>query len=125
MTAEEFVKGPAPETNSHEAFTRCRVHYGSDAAFAAFWQKLVTDMWTREPAYTLEQMGRIKSGIPALVLHGEKEPFFPVDGSKELADAIGGKLVVVPGAGRSSHMNNPEFVNAEIGMFLDGLKSVL
>jgi alpha-beta hydrolase superfamily lysophospholipase len=41
-------------------------------------------------------------GVPSLVLHGDADPTVPVEAARELADALGARLVLFPGAGHVS-----------------------
>jgi len=59
---------------------------------------------------------------PVLMLMGEQEKLGNIAKTMpKMAQREGVDLVVVPGAGHCSNMDEPEFVNAEILRFLDGL----
>ena len=56
------------------------------------------------------------------MLMGEQEKLGNIaKAMPKMAQREGVDLVVVPGAGHCSNMDEPEFVNAEILRFLDGL----
>ena len=79
--------------------------------------KLVRDMYNRDPHFTLKQLGTILS--PTLVLHAEKEEYFPVKHSQELAQAIPhAKLVVLPGVTHAAPLENPPLFNRTVIDFL-------
>lgn len=60
--------------------------------------------------------------VPALVLVGEQDAVTPPDGAKALADRIpGGRLVVIPGAGHLSNLEDPAAFTAAVREFLAGL----
>ncbi|KAI9019109.1 Alpha/Beta hydrolase protein [Hyaloraphidium curvatum] len=114
MTAASFAATLwEPAASAWEA---TKAHYSSEAAVDAFFSKLVNDMWLREPDIGLAELAAVDK--PALVLHGEKEPYFPVSASKELADALRGECVVVPGAGHACHIENLSFAGERIMRFL-------
>jgi 3-oxoadipate enol-lactonase len=60
--------------------------------------------------------------VPTLVLVGELDVLTPVGHARELADAIpGAELVVIPGAGHHTPIEQPELVTAAIAAFLERL----
>lgn len=59
---------------------------------------------------------------PTLVLHGEEDEAIPVDEGRHLAEAIAdARLEIIPKAGHSSSIENPEAVNEALGRFLEGV----
>ena len=56
--------------------------------------------------------------IPTLVVHGELDAAIGVPLAQSLADGLGGKLVVVPGAGHAANLTHPEPTNEAIEAFL-------
>ena len=58
--------------------------------------------------------------IPTLILHGEEDVPTPLSHSTEMAERMpNASLVVVPRAGHTSNLEQPDFVNAAIKDFLD------
>jgi pimeloyl-ACP methyl ester carboxylesterase len=56
--------------------------------------------------------------IPTLVVHGEQDAAISVPLAQQLADSLGGKLAVVPGAGHAANLTHPEQANNAIEAFL-------
>ena len=56
--------------------------------------------------------------IPTLVVHGELDAAISVPTAQALADGLGGKLVVVPGAGHAANLTHPDATNEAIEAFL-------
>jgi len=56
--------------------------------------------------------------VPTLVVHGEQDAAISVPEAQALADALGGKLAVVPGAGHAANLTHPEPTNEAIEAFL-------
>jgi pimeloyl-ACP methyl ester carboxylesterase len=59
--------------------------------------------------------------VPTLVVHGEQDAAISVPEAQALADSLGGKLVVVPGAGHAANLTHPEPTNDAIEAFLTTL----
>jgi pimeloyl-ACP methyl ester carboxylesterase len=60
--------------------------------------------------------------VPTLVLVGEEDAITPPDKARTIAAAIPNpRLVLVPGAGHLSNLENPDAFSAALGAFLDGL----
>ena len=55
--------------------------------------------------------------VPALVLHGERD-FFPVDAPRRIAEAAGGRLVVLAGCGHFAYLERTAETFAAIRTFL-------
>lgn len=67
-----------------------------------------------------DQIGRSlrNSGVPALVLWGERDEFLSIDGvARPLAELLGARLVIVPGA-RFTPLDCPEEVADALQDFL-------
>jgi pimeloyl-ACP methyl ester carboxylesterase len=56
--------------------------------------------------------------IPTLVVHGELDAAIDVPKAQALADALGGKLEVIQGAGHAANLTHPEPSNQAIEAFL-------
>lgn len=56
--------------------------------------------------------------IPTVVVHGELDAAISVPTAESLANGLGGKLVVVPGAGHAANLTHPEATNEAIEAFL-------
>ena len=59
--------------------------------------------------------------MPAIVIHGEHDAAIDTDTAGELAKALDGELVVVPGAGHAANLTHPEPVNEALERFLGGV----
>ena len=92
--------------------TKKRLAAMSVDAFVGAWQGLAG--WqgaeTRAEAIT----------APALVIYGDLDTQFIIDGSKRLASAIpGAETAVVPQTGHSPQFERPDLFNAALGAFLN------
>lgn len=57
--------------------------------------------------------------VPGLVIHGEDDALMPLEGAREMADAIpGAEFVAIPRAGHVAAIENPEAVNSAVRKFL-------
>lgn len=100
-----------------EVMRKARRLYPDLKSWNAFFHKLVQDMWTREPAFTLEQLSSISA--PTLILFAENEPYYSLDDARQMANAIPeGELAVIPGAGHTSPQENSSVVNGSVLRFL-------
>ena len=59
--------------------------------------------------------------VPTLVVHGELDAAIGIPLAEALADGLGGKLVVVPGAGHAANLTHPADTNRAIEDFLTTL----
>jgi 3-oxoadipate enol-lactonase len=60
--------------------------------------------------------------VPTLIIVGAEDELTPVADSQRMADAIpGAKLVIIPGAGHLSNLEQPEAFNAALNGFLASL----
>lgn len=59
--------------------------------------------------------------LPALVVHGEEDPSIEPEYGESMADALDGRLELIPEAGHSSNLERPEPVNAAIADFLESV----
>lgn len=77
--------------------------------------------WDPVPEAPLEVIGRI-SPVPLLIVHGDRDPYFPVDHAEALAAAAGQpvELWVVPGFGHAEAAITPELLD-RIGLALPDL----
>jgi len=63
-----------------------------------------------------------KVSVPTLVITGAEDEMIPVDESRRMADAVtGAKLVIIPGAGHLSNLEQPEAFNSAVNAFLTAL----
>jgi pimeloyl-ACP methyl ester carboxylesterase len=87
------------------------------------WRKVTPDQ-LRQVYKTLvsrqdDVTGRLSElSIPTVVVHGELDAAISVPKAEELANGLGGKLVVVPGAGHAANLTHPEATNEAIEAFL-------
>lgn len=56
---------------------------------------------------------------PVLVAHGEDDLPRPLDEGREMAERLGCRFVLIPGAGHISNIENPDFVNKMLSYFLE------
>jgi pimeloyl-ACP methyl ester carboxylesterase len=112
---------------------------GQGATFAAYMERCAADfrrlspapdgfaallaalrpMWRSEPAFTAEQLARIRART--LVLDGEQDEIVRQDHARWLARAIpGARLLLVPGASHFAHWQRPEAFDEAVLGFLDG-----
>ena len=92
--------------------TKKRLAGMSVDAFIGAWQGLAA--WqgaeTRAQAIT----------VPTLVIYGDLDTQFIIDGSKSLAEQIpGAETALIPEAGHSPQFERPELFNAALGAFLN------
>ncbi len=64
---------------------------------------------------TFDRLGKIQA--PTLVLAGDEDKVFPMHHARQLADGIGAELVVIPGAGHSPALEDPEATNTALQTF--------
>ncbi|HEX6925311.1 MAG TPA: alpha/beta fold hydrolase [Longimicrobiaceae bacterium] len=64
-------------------------------------------------------------GVPVLVIVGEEDGITPVEESRAIAQASGGRLEIIPGAGHMAAAEKPDAVAAALRSFLDELGSQL
>ena len=85
----------------------------------AIWRAV---MGVVDRAGAADLLGRI--AVPTLVLVGEEDAATPLACAERLAAGIAGaRLVVVPGAGHSSPVEQPARVTAALAAFLDGVEA--
>lgn len=69
---------------------------------------------------TSPELGKIQ--VPTLILQGELDSVIPMEAAKALNEKIrDSKLIVIPGAGHLSNLDNPQEFNAKLSAFLMGL----
>lgn len=67
-----------------------------------------------------EDLGKIR--VPTLVMVGDEDVATPIPKSERICAGIpGSRLVIIPNAGHSSTLENPEAVNAALDSFLEEL----
>ncbi len=91
---------------------RWQPHMAADA-FADLSRRLVGDMWSREPNYTLEQLSAIVT--PSIVLHSEHEEYFTAEASRTMAATLtNATYLEIPACAHEALDENPEYVAAQI-----------
>ncbi len=81
--------------------------------------RAVTGVIERKGIY--DEIDKIKT--PTLIMVGDQDVATVPLKSQRIHDRIAGsKLVIIPGAGHSSSLEEPEFINNEMGIFLNRLK---
>lgn len=80
--------------------------------------RATTGVITRKGVY--DEIGKIR--VPALIIVGDQDVAVPLANSQRLHERIpGSQLVIIPGAGHTSTVEEPAAVNAAITDFLGGL----
>lgn len=74
--------------------------------------------WLERPDFT-DELDDID--VPALVVHGEEDTALEPERSDSLVEKLDAERVMVPEAGHSSNVENPEPVNAALAEFLEGV----
>lgn len=59
--------------------------------------------------------------VPALVVHGEEDASLDPEQAEPMADALDARMEVIPEAGHSSNLEQPDTVNAAIREFLESI----
>ena len=103
------------ETNSSvEAFVRRLIKQQSPVAIRSAIHRMMhrADSTPLLPKVT----------VPTLVITGEEDEMIPVDESRRMASAVpGATLVIIPGAGHLSNLEQPEAFNDAVNRFLTTL----
>lgn len=95
-----------------------RMHLGDDAQVRAIRTIFEGSLrHLRELYEPVEKQLRSWNG-PAVVLWGDRDPFFPVEQGRRTAEAVGADLVLLPGAGHFLPQERPEEVAAAIASLL-------
>lgn len=114
--ARWFYRGTPPMRRAHWAFGR---PHGRAVLRAVLrtrvarrsWDESRPDSWPLAP---WEVVARV-APVPLLVVHGDRDPFFPLDHAEQLAAAAGGggafTLWVEPGFGHAEGAATPELVD--------------
>jgi 3-oxoadipate enol-lactonase len=114
MFGQKFLDDPA------RAADREKVKgwlYGNDRVGIT---RAVMGVITRKPIY--DELDKIK--VPTLIMIGDHDvATVPAKSESIHARIAGSKLVTIPGAGHSSSVEEPDFVNRTITEFLDSLKN--
>lgn len=104
--------------------------YSANLALVAYWEKVVDGINPEAIMATLPGLAERPDSVPllpqikvpALVIHGEQDTMMPVEGARQMAQAIpGGQFVAVAGAGHMSNLENSEFFNQTVESFLQAL----
>jgi pimeloyl-ACP methyl ester carboxylesterase len=103
------------ETNSTvEAFVRRLIKQQSPIAI----RSAITRMMHRPDSTPLLP----QIAVPTLVITGAEDEMIPVDESRRIADAVpGATLVIIPGAGHLSNLEQPDAFNDAVNKFLTAL----
>jgi len=72
-------------------------------------------MWSNYPVMSLDDLSR--NTKPVLVLHAEREEYFDVTHSQDLAKTLKGDIDIVPNSGHNSPNDYPEFLVKAIADF--------
>ena len=87
------------------------------------WRKVTPDQLRQVYKTLVSRQDDVTSrlselSIPTVVIHGELDAAISVPTAQSLANGLGGKLVVVPGAGHAANLTHPEATNEAIEAFL-------
>ena len=58
------------------------------------------------------------SGLPLLIIHGDRDELLPLAASRYLASASGAELLLIPDVGHMPFFEDPAGFNAALGRFL-------
>jgi pimeloyl-ACP methyl ester carboxylesterase len=97
--ARAIMRGTTPEGASEEMWRQMRsFHPGGDAQILALWRQAHDFANADDPHFTAAQLAGIRART--LIVHGDADPFYPMDVMEELRASIpGAQLWVRPGAG--------------------------
>lgn len=115
-----YYTGTAPMRRLHWMVQR---PLGRSVARRFFRTRISPVGWDPVPESPVEVIGRI-APVPVLIVHGDRDPYFPVDHAEALAAAAGQpvELWVVAGFGHAEAAITPELVD-RIGAALPRLAS--
>ena len=87
------------------------------------WRKVTPDQLRQVYKTLVSRQDDVTSrlselSIPTVVIHGELDAAISVPTAQSLANGLGGKLVVVPGAGHAANLTHPDATNEAIEAFL-------
>jgi pimeloyl-ACP methyl ester carboxylesterase len=87
------------------------------------WRKVTPDQLRQVYKTLVSRQDDVASrlselSIPTVVIHGELDAAISVPTAQSLANGLGGKLVVVPGAGHAANLTHPDATNEAIEAFL-------
>lgn len=87
------------------------------------WRKVTPDQLRQVYKTLVSRQDDVTSrlselSIPTVVIHGELDAAISVATAQSLANGLGGKLVVVPGAGHAANLTHPDATNEAIEAFL-------
>nr|WSW67843.1 alpha/beta hydrolase [Streptomyces sp. NBC_00995] len=99
--ARWYYRGTAPMRRLHWMVTRPA---GRVVGRYGFRTRIDRDDWDPVPLSPVEAAGRI-APAPLLIVHGDQDPYFPLDHPRMLADAAGGAadLWLEPGMGHAEN----------------------
>ncbi len=126
--ARWFYKGTAPMRRVHHVV---ELPVGRLVARVALRTRIGSQRWDPLPEEPRAVVGRI-APTPLLVVHGDRDRFFPLDHPRELAAAAGpaGELWVEPGFGHAEAAIGPEltariaaWVREVLGLEVTGARS--
>jgi pimeloyl-ACP methyl ester carboxylesterase len=116
MPALAALKSPFPSpphlSEERQAFTAERLARMSVDAFIGAWQALESWSGTRDRIHAVD--------VPALVIYGDIDTGFLIEGSRRLAENItNAQLAVIPEAAHQPQWERPDLYNAALGTFLN------
>lgn len=103
--ARWYYRGTAPMRRLHWVVTR---PLGRLVGRVGFGTRIHTEDWDPVPLSPVEAVPMI-APIPLLIVHGDRDPYFPLDHPRMLAGASGGaaELWIEPGMGHAENAAGP------------------
>lgn len=114
-----------PELYRHRAFELSVAGYFADPAAARdltpfrVMGRVQQSVWESLGDFDVTaDLAAVAPRPPALVVHGREDPI-PLDSAKDVARALGARLVVIDGSGHVPYVERPDALFAAIRQFLD------
>ena len=114
-----------PELYRHRAFELSVAGYFADPAAARdltpfrVMGRVQQSVWESLGDFDVTaDLAAVAPRPPALVVHGREDPI-PLDSAKDVARALGARLVVIDGSGHVPYVERPDALFAAIRRFLD------
>ena len=80
--------------------------------------KQISEMWSSQPDYTPEQLGRIST--PTMIVDGEHDEAIKREHTEALSRLIpNARLLIMPGVSHFGHLQDPQLYNTYLIGFLD------
>lgn len=94
--------------------------YIEQARIEGFRHAIISSMYEFLPADHREAYRRLgASEVPVLVVWGDEDEVIPFDQHTAVVDALGARLLTLPGAGHAPHIDQPDIVHPVVIDFLE------